>query len=71
VFLPETREALLAIVERMRRESAIDGVVLGGTELPLLLRGAESAVPLLDTARIHAERAVTEMLAEEEAGSRV
>lgn len=66
VFLPETREALLAIVERMRRESAIDGVVLGGTELPLLLRGAESAVPLLDTSRFHAERAVSEMLAEDD-----
>ncbi|MDQ6893856.1 MAG: amino acid racemase [Acidobacteriota bacterium] len=65
VFLPETRKALLEIVERMRRDSAIDAVILGGTELPLLLRGAESAVPLLDTSRIHVERAVTEMLADE------
>jgi aspartate racemase len=72
VYLPETREALLAVVERMRRDSAIDGVVLGGTELPLLLGGAESAVPLLDTSRIHVEHAVTEMLAEEpeDVGSR-
>jgi aspartate racemase len=67
VFLPDTREALLEVVERMRRNSAIDGVILGGTELPLLLHGAESAVPLLDTSRIHAERAVAEMLAEEAA----
>jgi aspartate racemase len=73
VFLPETRKAFLAVVERMRRKSAIDGVILGGTELPLLLRGVESAVSLLDTSRIHAERAVAEMLAEEPAdgGSRV
>ncbi|HYK42161.1 MAG TPA: amino acid racemase [Thermoanaerobaculia bacterium] len=71
VFRAETREALLAIIERMRTGSAIDGVVLGGTELPLVLRGAESPVPLLDTARIHAERAVDEMLGDdpEDAGS--
>ncbi len=49
----------------MKEKSGVEGVVLGGTELPLILRGAESSVPLLDTARIHAERAVREMLAEE------
>lgn len=65
VFLPATREEMLAVVERMRRKEGIDGVVLGGTELPLLLnRGtAASTVPLLDTSRVHAERAVAEMLA--------
>ena len=62
-FLPATRDALLAIVDRMRAEDGIDGVVLAGTELPLLLRGAEPpGLPFLDTTTIHVERAVSELL---------
>jgi aspartate racemase len=63
-FLPETRDAMLAIIGRMRQDEGIDGVILAGTELPLLLRGTELAgLPFLDTTMIHVERAVTEVLA--------
>ena len=62
-FLPETRAGLLAIVDRMKANSDIDGVVLAGTELPLILRDTEhKAIPFLDTTQIHCEAAVTEML---------
>src|SRR6266702_2413993 len=62
-FLPETRGGLLAIVDRMKARSDIDGVVLAGTELPLLLRDPEyHATPFLDTTKIHVEAAVAEML---------
>lgn len=62
-FLPETRAGLLAIVDRMRAKSGIDGVILAGTELPLILRDAEhNGIPFLDTTRIHCEAAVAEML---------
>ena len=62
-FLPETRAGLLAIVDRMKARSDIDGVILAGTELPLILRDAEhNGIPLLDTTRIHCEAAVAEML---------
>jgi aspartate racemase len=62
-FLPETRAALLAIVDRMRAKSDIDGVILAGTELPLILRDVEhDGVPFLDTTKIHCEAAVAEML---------
>ena len=68
-FLPETRESLLAIIGRMRREDGIEGVVLAGTELPLLLRGAEpDGLAFLDTTIIHAERAVEELLTERRTG---
>jgi len=61
-FLPETRENLLAIVDRMRDKSSIDGVILAGTELPLLLRGeSHNGVALLDTGKIHCQAAVAEM----------
>lgn len=64
VFLPETRDGLLAIVERMKAASAIDAVILGGTELALILRETNHAdVPLLNTTKIHVEAAVERMLA--------
>src|SRR5437660_5432228 len=37
-FLPETRAGLLGIVDRMKAKIDIDGVILAGTELPLILR---------------------------------
>jgi aspartate racemase len=63
IFLPETREGLLAIVDRMKT-SGIEGLILGGTELPLILRDdGGRGIPFLDTTKIHAEAAVAEMLA--------
>ena len=62
-FLPETRSDLLAIVDRMKANNNIDGVILAGTELPLILRDSEhNGIPFLDTTEIHCEAAVTEML---------
>jgi aspartate racemase len=62
-FLPETRAGLLAIVDRMKAKRAIDGVILAGTELPLILRDPDhNGIRFLDTTKIHVEAAVTEML---------
>lgn len=62
-FLPETRSDLLAIIDRMKAKNDIDGVILAGTELPLILREAEhKGTLLLDTTEIHCEAAVTAML---------
>jgi aspartate racemase len=62
-FLPETHAGLLAIVDRMKAKHDIDGVILAGTELPLILRDREhNGIPFLDTTQIHCEAAVTEML---------
>lgn len=64
IFLPETRAGLMAIVERMKQKHGIQGLILGGTELPLILRDApDCGIPFLDTARIHVNAAVREMLA--------
>ena len=41
----------------------IDGVLLGGTELPLILRqDSHHGIPFLDTTKIHVERAIDELL---------
>lgn len=62
-FLPETREQLTAIATRMRKSDHVEGLILGGTELPLLLRDdAAIGIPLLNTARIHVQAALDRML---------
>ena len=63
VLLAETRERLLAIVERMKERDDIQGLILGGTELPLILRDASyRGIPFLDTTRIHVERVIAHLL---------
>ena len=63
IFLPATREGLLKIVDRLQQQQGIEGLILGGTELPLILRDApERGIPFLDTARIHVKALVQEML---------
>ncbi len=63
-FLPETRTAIIDIIERMRKDERIEAVILAGTELPLLLRGAEpEGLPFLDTTMIHVNAAVEAILA--------
>jgi aspartate racemase len=63
IFLPETRENLLAIVDRIKSKIDIEGVVLAGTELALILRDeSHNGAALLDTGEIHCQAAVNEML---------
>jgi aspartate racemase len=63
VILPATREGLLNVVRRLHARSGIEALILGGTELPLILTSETAAgVPLLDTTRIHVARAVAELL---------
>ena len=60
----ETRGRYIGIARSMKAEQGIEALILGGTELPLLLRGAiDIGVMLLDTAHLHVERAVAELLA--------
>lgn len=61
-FLPETRAAILAIAQRMKAEEGVQAIALAGTELPLLLRGSDAGVAFLDTAIIHVEAVVDELL---------
>ena len=63
IFLPETREKLLGIVDRLKEREGIQGLILGGTELPLILGNVKDrGIPFLDTTRIHVEAAIKVML---------
>lgn len=49
----DTLESFQAIIERMKKENGIEAIILGCTELPLLLKDEVSPVPCLDTMKIH------------------
>ena len=67
-FLPETRAQVLAIADELVTRDGIEGVILGGTELPLLIRpenfpeGGYNGIQFFDTTRIHVERLVRELV---------
>ena len=57
VFTPETKARYLAIIENLARRGA-EGIILGCTEIPLLINDGDCKIPLFDTARLHAAAAV-------------
>jgi aspartate racemase len=63
IIRPETRERLLAIVDQLKEREHIEGVILAGTELPLILRDADQDIAFLDTTEIHVKAALAAMLA--------
>ncbi len=63
VFLDRTRSDMAAIAKRMQTQDGIEGLILGGTELPLLLRSADDiGMPVFDTTRVHVDRIVESIL---------
>ncbi len=49
----ETLRGFQKIIKRMQQEDSIEAIILGCTELPLLLNDAVSSIPCLDTMKIH------------------
>lgn len=60
VFRAESRARLLEIISTYN----VDSVILGCTELPLLLKQADTVTPLLDTLDLHVRAALDYALAE-------
>jgi aspartate racemase len=54
-----TRQGLLAIVKRMIDEDSIQGLILGCTELPLILTKDEFGIPFLNTTKIHVDSVIS------------
>jgi aspartate racemase len=57
----ESRREYVRIIRALADEGA-DGVILGCTEIPLLVSAGDSPVPTVDTTRIHADAAVERAL---------
>lgn len=58
IIKDSTREELLFIVKKMIKMHSIDALILGCTELPLILNRDEFGIPFLNTTAIHAESIV-------------
>ncbi len=62
-FADATRERFQRIIARLRDEERIDGAILAGTELPLLLRNSSiEGVEVLDTTRLHVDAIIDTLL---------
>ncbi len=57
ILRPESRHRFLEIIEGLMRRGA-QGMVLGCTEIPLLVTPEHTSVKLFDTATLHAEKAL-------------
>ena len=62
IFNNDTQDRLLDIIQKLVKEYGIQGLILGGTELPLILRDTNPGIPLFDTTKIHVEAVVARML---------
>jgi len=58
----ESRAGYVAIIEKLAERGA-EGVILGCTEIPLLVNEEDAGMPLFDTTVIHAEAALNYALA--------
>jgi aspartate racemase len=64
IFLEPSKQRLMDVVERLVSQERVDGVILAGTELPLVLRGdLLHGVPALDTTRLHVDALIDRLLA--------
>jgi aspartate racemase len=61
IFWPGTKKRFLSIAGQLRAHGA-DGIVLGCTEIPLLISQADLSVPVFNTLEIHARAAAEECL---------
>jgi len=57
IIRDSSRDAYLQIIEGLQEEGA-QGIILGCTEIPLLVKPSDVVLPLFDTTTIHAQAAV-------------
>jgi aspartate racemase len=61
-FKESSRARFVQIIEGLARSQGVQGVILGCTEIPLLVEQKDVSVPVFDTTRIHSEAAVKRAL---------
>ena len=57
-ILQKSKERFIQIIARLVEEEGAEGVILGCTEIPLLVKQEDVSVPVFDTTAIHSEAAV-------------
>jgi aspartate racemase len=58
VVRPESKAAYLDVIARMQRDELVDSVILGCTEITMLIGQEDTRLPVFDTTRLHAESAM-------------
>jgi aspartate racemase len=57
LFKPETKQFYLDVMHKLAEQGA-EGIIMGCTEIPLLIKAEDIDIPLFDTAQIHSDAAV-------------
>jgi len=65
VFKEKSTARITAIIARLKDEEACDAVILGCTELPLVIDEANSPLPILDSTRLLARAALRKAVGQE------
>ncbi|TFG04062.1 MAG: aspartate/glutamate racemase family protein [Promethearchaeota archaeon] len=60
-FLDSTKAKFLEIIDNLKKKGS-DGIILGCTELPILIKQEDVDIPLFDTMKIHLQAAVEHAL---------
>lgn len=68
LVLPKTRDGLCRIARRLVEEQGAQAIVLGCTELPMILGGEVLEAPVLDVMQIHIEKLISLLAESAEAG---
>ncbi len=63
IVVEATKQRYVAIIEELKSRGA-EGVILGCTEIPLLIKQSDVTIPVFDTTLIHSDTAVSFMLGE-------
>jgi aspartate racemase len=61
LFLPETKARYLKIISALKERGA-EGIILGCTEIPILIKQSDCDILLLDTTKIHSKAGVDHVL---------
>ncbi len=56
-FTPTARAAFVDAIHELQSQDGVQCVILGCTEIPLLVSQKDTKVPLIDTTRVHVRRA--------------
>ena len=62
----ETKQRFLEIIQQMVKRDGIQGVILGCTELPMLIQKEDVSIPTFNTTEIHVNKIVNTILMGEE-----
>lgn len=62
VVIPEDKEKLISLCEKYVTERGAEAVILGCTEIPLMIKDGDLSVPAVNTTEVHIEAITREVL---------